>query len=387
LPAIRPCYTHHRKTRERVPVPAGAVQFRSYRADMLDVCRGLLALWVLLTHLAIWSAYRGDPIPVLDQVNSWLLRISTPHLETHPAVLAFVVLSGYCIHRNGPAGTAHDLKQFAIRRLFRIYPVFLLALLAGYLTFRIGTRVAPELAQAMMVATQVTPTCLALRATSLLSVSADAANVCGHLGNAPLATVMVEVALYAAYPLILFAPLSDRARAALIGVPFGIGFVLTVATPGMEWWWHNSSLVNFLPFWWIGAWFADLRRPKPTRGILLAIAACWAACTVILLLAPNLPAAELRKIATAILFAAAFAALDTPAITSPRLAAMGRTGYSLYAFHMPVMVLAFAFGLSWWVSLGACLLSGILGYLAIERPAIALGQLVRRLSQKSPIPG
>lgn len=227
----------------------------------------------------------------------------------------------------------------------------------------------------MTVATQVTPTCLALRATSLLSVSADAANVCGHLGNAPLATVMVEVALYAAYPLILFAPLSDGARAALIGVTFGIGFVLTGATPGMEWWWHNFSLVNFLLFWWIGAWFADLRRPKPTRGILLAIAACWAACTVISLLAPNLPAAELRKIATAILFAA----LDTPAITSPSLAAMGRTGYSLYAFHMPVMVLAFAFGLSWWVSLGACLLSGILGYLAIERPAIALGQsLVRR---------
>src|SRR5436305_2043135 len=74
------------------------------RSGGIDAIRGLFALWVLLTHLIPWSvAVQGnDAVPnILRTSHDLLQQLFHPSIERHPAVLGFIVLSGYCIHRNG----------------------------------------------------------------------------------------------------------------------------------------------------------------------------------------------------------------------------------------------------------------------------------------------
>jgi len=363
---------------------------RTFRADWLDACRGLLAMWVVLTHITIWFDYIGSPVPsLLHIINVWLLRIFTPTYETHPAVLAFIVLSGYCIHRNGLRTSVRsgagkeggEIRAFAIRRFFRIYPVFILALMFGYTVFLTGMHLASDLTQTLMVTTDVSPICLILRGAALLSLSSQAANLCGHLGNAPLATVMVEIALYIAYPLILLGVSTVKARVLVISLPFISGMLLAWLIPEMQWWWHNSSLLNFLVFWWIGAYFAndDLRAPGKYR--LLGLLAIWVLCTLLLFATPILLIAEVRKLIAAVLFAYLFVWHDRPT-TSFWLATFGRTGYSLYAFHMPIIVLLVVLGQPWWMCLIVCAAAGFFGYRFIELPSIYLGSvLIKKMDQ------
>src|ERR1700745_948071 len=49
----------------------------------------------------------------------------------HRGVTGFVVLSGYCVHRNGLRRERDDVGGYALRRLLRIYPVYAVACFAG----------------------------------------------------------------------------------------------------------------------------------------------------------------------------------------------------------------------------------------------------------------
>jgi len=72
-----------------------------FRSPGIDVARGLLALWVLCAHLFAWSSALNQGNGVLTAIFEWLGRLFQSNGETHPAVLGFIVLSGYCIHRTG----------------------------------------------------------------------------------------------------------------------------------------------------------------------------------------------------------------------------------------------------------------------------------------------
>lgn len=91
------------------------------RVDELDGLRGLLALWVALSHLLAWTGFWENPGPGrLDA--AWLVFISAK-----PAVETFIILSGFAI-----SFLLHKRKQgygaFMRGRFFRIYPVYLLCL-------------------------------------------------------------------------------------------------------------------------------------------------------------------------------------------------------------------------------------------------------------------
>jgi peptidoglycan/LPS O-acetylase OafA/YrhL len=77
-----------------------------YRFELLDGLRGLAALVVVLNHLQVVSAMAGQF-----------------------AVMLFFVISGYCITASAEAGRRNGLefKQFMTRRIRRIYPPYLLA--------------------------------------------------------------------------------------------------------------------------------------------------------------------------------------------------------------------------------------------------------------------
>ncbi len=51
--------------------------------------------------------------------------------ELNPAVIVFIVLSGYCIHRAGFRDDRSNISAYAVRRVARILSIFHFALCAG----------------------------------------------------------------------------------------------------------------------------------------------------------------------------------------------------------------------------------------------------------------
>ena len=108
------------------------------RSHGIGILRGIFSIYVLLfAHVAFWA----DAVQGKGSVPSWLTSISNfmvwlfqSRFELNPAVLGFIVLSGFCIHRNGLRSRI-GLGSFAIRRAFRILPVFWLASIFGIVMF------------------------------------------------------------------------------------------------------------------------------------------------------------------------------------------------------------------------------------------------------------
>ena len=97
------------------------------RVDELDGLRGLLALWVALSHMLAWTGHWENPLPGRLS-GAWEVFISAG-----PAVDTFIILSGFAI-----SFLIHKRKQsytsFMRGRFFRIYPVYLLCLALGIAT-------------------------------------------------------------------------------------------------------------------------------------------------------------------------------------------------------------------------------------------------------------
>lgn len=115
-----------------------ASQHLSLRLNSIDVLRGLAALIIVFYHARqmfwvglgeTWKQYGLKP-----DINAWFGYATAIFYFGGVAVDLFFVLSGYCIHRKGAKQlTANpkaslDLKQYAIRRIWRIYPTYVAAL-------------------------------------------------------------------------------------------------------------------------------------------------------------------------------------------------------------------------------------------------------------------
>lgn len=355
------------------------------RSSGIDAVRAVLALWVLVfAHLIPWAAFTQGPdsVPgVLTATAQALIQLFQPAGELHPAVLAFIVLSGYCIHRNGLRHPSDGVSRYAIKRLFRIGPVYVVALVFGIVAYEWAREIRAEQAMALSGTSAISPYCVAAK-LFLLPALVPSFGSCANLGNAPLGTVMVEAVLYGIYAL-AFQFLIWRGRSAVLvwicALSWLSGPLLSYVRPEWSGWWQNSSVWGFLPYWWIGALFADRSR-APTIP-LLPLVLTWIAATAILLATISPLVAELRKFALALFIAATVTRLDTSDIRDGVLAALGRAGYSLYAFHAPLTYVLLIAGLSWWSVIAANIALALLVYAILEKPVTRFGA---RLAASAP---
>jgi peptidoglycan/LPS O-acetylase OafA/YrhL len=115
------------------------------KSTNLEFLRFLLAFWVFTAHILPWYAYNNSTISsdLQSAANFFeqLSKHSQPAGTLHPAVIGFLVLSGYVIatgfneeklNRN----LRKYLKEWGVRRLFRIMPVYFLGLIIGGGDFR-----------------------------------------------------------------------------------------------------------------------------------------------------------------------------------------------------------------------------------------------------------
>lgn len=354
------------------------------RSDSIDTLRAVLALWVLVVHLAEWGPLSSTGrTGVVGSIDHWTVRLFQPHGETHPAVVAFIVLSGYCIHRGGGRiGGGWSTPAYATKRFFRIVPVYVAASFFGAALFLVARRYDAGTTTAITETAHISTQCMAAKLSGVAAFD-PGLTTCAYQGNAPLATVMVEIWLYVVYGVavwLLLRRFHDRALGVTIAVVYLIGVAFVARHPIDAGWWHNSSLVGYLLYWWIGASVVarGSRRPVYATGIAGALA--WAAITVLTWNAHLSPrgaflAAEAHKIAFALAVAALITALDIYVRQLPSLvAAFGRSGYSLYAFHAPIIVLVVALGWPWWIALLASLGLALGSYRFYERPLLVYGR-------------
>jgi peptidoglycan/LPS O-acetylase OafA/YrhL len=345
---------------------------RRDRSPGIDCLRGLFAFWVVFGHVLPWALYVNGTSTVLTDANAWVIRVFESHY-TSPAVLGFIVLSGYCIHRNGLRREKFDLRAYRTRRVFRIVPVYLLGCAVGVAL--LGSSAAQH---ALTGTTDITFSGLALKLTAISAIVPSAFQP-SFQGNAPLVTVAAEMWLYAFYALMITRP---RALWVVVVVAWLSGMAWTSRHPEYVAWWHIGSLPGFLPYWWLGALFVNPDFVLRRRPLLLCAAGlAFVALTLILdrTGTASLWLIEARKLAFAMLVGGATVALD--GLQFRVLAAgslVGRASYSIYALHAPVIIALLVIGVPWVISVLIAVGLALVVFAAYERPLLRKGARLAR---------
>lgn len=371
----------------------------SSRSDFIEALRGVFALWVLFAHLISWTIFAdfSSTIPAFIQiVHHFLISFFQSAGETHPAVLGFIVLSGYCIHRNGFRNEPIKLQDYALRRFFRIYPVYLIALIVGVICFEYNSSISPELAYALN-ATPSLGVWQILGKISGISAFIPFYHQQTFQGNAPLHTVMVECWLYVCYPFLMhFFIRNNRERylwATLVFI-WIMGISLIALKPGLNGWWHNGAIFSFLLYWWIGAKFVDQTILNRTLKYIPAIACAWFLLLYLgyLGIGHFIFFVELKKVLFCLLFASFLSYFDQSITTKNPIIfnfekwiakAVGKSSYSIYAFHAPLIQLFIINEFGSMAAFFCVIFSGTIFFYILEKPMIQLGKAAALYNKKS----
>ncbi len=112
------------------------------RLPALEGLRGLLALYVLLGHIASMA----DPSALAGKISTapdWIRSLFAPFAYGHLAVAGFIVLSGFCLqlslYVNGD-GTVKSASKFFRRRAWRLLPAYYGCLVLSWLVCETVTK-------------------------------------------------------------------------------------------------------------------------------------------------------------------------------------------------------------------------------------------------------
>jgi peptidoglycan/LPS O-acetylase OafA/YrhL len=370
---------------------------------VLDALRGLAALYVVLHH-AEWLLWA----PVLSGRDTnighrILLAFSSSLLLGHQAVLVFFLISGFCIHYRQARRLAVEarprtarwwlplnVRSYAERRLRRLCPPLLAALVLTAVLDQVGAHINPEFYAGRSPIDSINISLIGVGDHSWLTFL-------GNLGlqsslavptfgtNSPLWSLSYEFWYYALYPVALIATVRFGARG-LLGLTGAIsaaalGWVLVDSSGSWEW---IGRVLTYWVVWTGGALIAEAytgRIHLRNARLLGPFAASMAVLSVVVLTVNSLhPRVRMEQHVEDLLWSLAFAVLlawamlACPKVLTPlvqrvaaRLGALGNMSYTLYVVHMPWLALVS----SWWLSTHADLPDGIL--LAAVGVAGALG--------------
>ena len=335
------------------------------RYHSIDIIRGVAALSVVISHLLNYLSV--DLSNIFDRgchlylsIFEWVFSNQFQG-SVHPGVIMFIVLSGFCIHL--PIAGAYDRikvpgfwREYAVRRLVRIVPVYWLACLLGVITLLIWQFASADMSWPHWLYSDGNISLGAIvRKFFMLDPLLPVESV--GLGNPAIRTVATEVALYALYPCVLFVLLKQGWLGRVVAL-----LVLYVVTLGlgalpMGSGWAYESVPRFLVWWTIGAYAADFNKQDKEWGssifgwgltALLGVVMCFGNHTLgfrgsFYITVP------LLSLFTASLLVSLLSSEHCGKIKDNLvirvLSGLGVRSYSLYAIHMPILGL-YAFWLS-----------------------------------------
>jgi peptidoglycan/LPS O-acetylase OafA/YrhL len=192
------------------------------RIPELDGLRGVCALTVAISHITGWALDRSGAVPALN-----LFARSAADLS----VIIFFVLSGLVIGLNENSLTARtDYLGYAIRRVTRIYPIYVLGLCAGFLVSGIpliSLDFAKDLVFGQMWITPDVP------------------------GNSSLWSLHYEALFYALYPIVFF----SRLPALRLALCLCVGSVFLFLSSN-----HLLVVAAYFSLWLLGLWLSQSPR-------------------------------------------------------------------------------------------------------------------------------
>lgn len=99
-----------------------------HRFENIDALRGVAAALVVWLH----GAELFVRLPGIDGRGAWLYEVAEGLNFGRVGVVAFFLISGYVIPHSLQGEIGHGLRQFAIRRFFRLFPAFWISIPLAY---------------------------------------------------------------------------------------------------------------------------------------------------------------------------------------------------------------------------------------------------------------
>jgi len=326
---------------------------RPHRLEFLDAIRGLAAFYVLFYHARelLFEGFHQGAQPELMALPSRIFTYATISFTfSHQAVVLFFVLSGFVVHlrfardmQKTPLTAKLNVRQFYFRRIRRLVPALVLAMILTVLIDRAG------MAQGYTIYQATTPyPDINQNAYTEHDFFAGVQHLLFGGGlqawgtNTPLWSVRLEIWIYALYPLLWL--LTKRSSQTALFVVSGVYIVGLLLLPAG---WVVRNVMLALPLWWMGALLAEIynrRAPfslKRVRGLVLLL-------LVLPLITLSPLAAQLGEPILDIFWALAFMGgiavlLDQQdRIASWKIWAwlkpLGDFSYTLYVIHNPLFV-------------------------------------------------
>jgi peptidoglycan/LPS O-acetylase OafA/YrhL len=351
----------------------------------VDVIRGWAALAVVCLHvrMVMWIGMRDFWSTAHQHLSlSFLAGLATfPIVWGSAGVAIFFVISGYCIHIGWAHNTAINASYkmpvgiFLLRRITRIYPVLLAALILTFLCDSISNRLGAN--------ARLHDIGLHSFLINILSLQGIAGNPFGS--NGALWTLSIEIQLYVAYPILLLM----RQKIGMAATTLVILIINIVSALAFE----SHGILIFSSYWvsWmLGAWIAEARVHKFSSTKTTTFNAA-AGVLGVIGCAVFFKNHFLSFHIWAIAFSAWFLVVKFPknpaTLLSKLMGKLGEFSYSLYIIHLPLIILILALffksrpQLSIWPTIGSIVLVIPIAYLfhlLIERPAIALTNRLKR---------
>ncbi len=322
----------------------------------LDVLRGLLALYVVVTH-ARWLLWEGHVAFMAHPHPLWAKALaygSGVFKYGHLAVMVFFALSGFFIHLRmaqkfaaREAAPEFSAREYLSRRAWRVLPPYYFALLLTLVLDAIGRAYYPTLYRAETPDT-FTNELFALKGYGLESVVPALLLLPRSLGfyygsNGPLWSLGFEMVYYLAYP--AWFVLRRRFGTCAYVMAFGFAFVAAwlrghVGPAFLDWFVEVASL---WAVWLAGAWFAEvaMARAIPRAMIpsaTLAAVLAWLGQHASLPKPLELPLLMTLGVAVVLVFVA----LPGRMLSLPFchwIEILGQRSYTLYICHFPVITL------------------------------------------------
>lgn len=328
-----------------------------YKLQFLDGIRGLAALYVLVHHArwVLWEGYNQGYLKhpasynILDTILMYLFSFFK---YGHEAVILFFVLSGFVIHlryarliRENPEEARFDLVPYLKRRIRRIYPPLLLALLFTFLLDQTG--------QYLELPLYTTPSLYASLNENLHPVH-NLESLAGNLGflmniyvpvwgtDGPLWSLAYEWWFYLLYPLFFIISRFN------VWLPPVVLLLCSVLANSFQFFPLKlfNEIFGLMFTWWLGAFLADVftrRIPLPFMR-LFWFAPVSLAMMTFLLIFPGIFSANYFYTACALGYLSVFAVLfyfnyKNNLWWLNRLKFLGDISYSVYVLHLPLLTL------------------------------------------------
>lgn len=351
------------------------------RLHALDGLRGIAAVFVVAFHVFLSAEFSETASTVL-LAGPFGLLVNGPG-----AVHIFFVLSGFVLALTLSRDTGPGrLPRFYVRRIFRIHPPYMAAVLFAWAAASIYPRLGTPGAQCFHIPAHLLPRALAFPSMAF--------------GQLPVGwSLFVELAMSVVFPLLF---LLGRRLHPLVPVLLGLPLLFEI-----------DPRLRFLRFtidFALGAWlFLERDRVALWASRLPgSLRAAWVVLAIVLLQAPYAlavyqtgsagleqgntpPVIFLMALGSTLLVAASLHVTTLRRAFSSKLAVFfGRISYSLYLVHVTVLVFLVCRGnttlhygpggavLVFAATLGISVVISMLGWRFVESPSIAAGRALIR---------